>query len=109
MTAIKRHKVLFDAATATTGDWIPLDVRYENNSARTIQIILTVGDTVIIEGITKETKGIDKSFLTTLDADDISVIGSYTADGELNLDNPYTYIRARKTGTTGNAKVQGFI
>ena len=109
MVSIKRHKVLFDASTASTGDWVACDVRYDQDCRRVLQIILTVGDTVTIEGITQDERGIDKTFLTELTTSDISTIGSFTADGELEITVPYTYIRAKKTGTTGAAKVQGFV
>lgn len=109
MSSVKRFKVLFDAATASTGSWFALDSRYDESPTRAIQIDLTVGDTVVIEGTTKDVKGTDKSFLTTLSANEISILGSYTASDADVLEGPWTYIRVRKTGTTGPAKVQGFI
>lgn len=107
---IKRYKVLFDASTASTGEWFSLDSRYDQSTERVVQVDLTVGDTVYLEGTTKDVKGIDKSFLDDLEASDISIIGTYTADntGDV-LVGPWSYIRVRKTGTTGAAKVSGFI
>lgn len=109
MTAIKRHKVLFDSSAAETGEWVDLDNRYSETNERAIQIDVTSGDTITIEGITKDVKGIDKSFLNSLDEDDITTLGSYTSDDNDVLYGPWTYIRVTKTGTTGPAKVQGYV
>lgn len=109
MASIKRWKTLYDAVAAGNGDWIALDSRYDESPSRVIQVELTSTDTIIIQGITKDVKGIDKSFLDTLNANDISVITTISADGSYHLQGPWTYIRAVKTGTTANAKAQGFI
>jgi hypothetical protein len=107
--SILRYKVLLDQTAAGNGEWIDLDVRYSNGETRAIMCELTSSDTVIIQAIVKDVRGIDKSFLDTLDTDDIVVLKTFSADGEYVFDAPYTYIRAVKTGTTGNAKVSGFI
>jgi hypothetical protein len=111
MTSIKRHKVLLDTAAETTGEWFRLDNRYEKSSERIVHVDLTVGDTVILEGIVKDVRGSTPTeVLTTVEADDIAVIETFTADSTQHvLTGPWSYIRVRKTGTTGNAKVQGFI
>lgn len=106
---IRRNKVLYNASAAGNGSWIALDTRYEKQPTRAIQGTVTAGDTITIQGITKETKGIDKSFLTTLAAEDITTLDSYTADFSDILNGNWTYIRAVKTGTTGTSKVQGFV
>ena len=111
MTAIKRHKVLLDQSAAGNGDWIRLDSRYDHDSSRILQIDLTVGDTIDIEGTTVDVRGGNPAVVTAgLAADDITTIQSFTANGTGDLlAGPWTYIRAVKTGTTGNAKVQGFV
>lgn len=109
MTSIKRSKVLYDSAAADTSDWFALDVRYDESPSRAIQVYVTTGDTITIQGITKDVKGIDKSFLDTLTTADISDIKAYTASEPDVLEGPWTYIRVVKTGTTGQGKVQGFI
>lgn len=111
--SIRRHIVLLDTLLDTalaTGDWIPMDVRYDEGIERGITGNVVSGDTVVLEVITKDVKGIDKSFLTSLHADDIIVFGTYTADFAVSIPSTYTYIRARKSiGTTGSVKVQGMI
>ncbi len=111
MVAIKRHKVLLDQVAAGNGDWFRLDVRYDHNTDRILQIDLTVGDTIAIEGVTVDVRGGNPAVVTAaIKATDITLIEELTADGVLNLlQGPWTYIRATKTGTTGNAKIQGFI
>lgn len=108
--SIKRHKVLFDSAAAETGDWYRLDVRYDHDDERALQIKVTSGDTVTIEGTTKDQRGLlPEAVIASITEDDISTLKSYTEDSVDNLVGPWTYIRVSKTGTTGNAKVQGFI
>lgn len=107
--SIKRYKVIFDGTAAETGEWFALDVRYDESPSRAIQVQVTSGDTIKIQAITKDVKGIDKSFLDELDADDIADLKTYSASEADTLDGPWTYIRAIKTGTTGPAKVSGFI
>ncbi len=107
--SIKRYVEMYNSSAAGSSDWIPLDVRYDESPVRIIQVELTASDTIAIEGITEDVKGIDKSFLTTLTAKDITTITTISADGSYKLEGPWTYIRVTKTGTTANAKVQGFI
>jgi len=111
MTAITRHKVLFDQSAAGSGNWFRLDTRYDQEQARTLQVDLTSGDTVVLEGTTKDVRGSTPALVTaSIEADDITAIGTFTTDGTGDLlAGPWTYIRVTKTGTTGNAKVQGFI
>lgn len=109
MASIKRWVVLLDSTAAATGSWIPLDVRYDKETKRAIQGAVTSGDTITIQGITKDVVGMDKSFLTTLETADITTLGTYTADFNDILNGGWTYIRAVKTGTNGRAKIQGFV
>ena len=111
MVSIKRHKVLLDQSAAGNGNWVRLDIRYDEDMQRTLQVDLTVGDTITIEGTTVDVRGGNPAtVLAGLEADDITTIQSFTADGTGDLlGGPWTYIRATKTGTTGNAKVQGFV
>ncbi len=111
MASIKRHKVLMDQTVAGNGDWFRLDSRYDLDTQRILQVDLTVGDTIVIEGTTVDVRGGDVATVTAgLASNDITTIETLTADGVLNLlQGPWTYIRATKTGTTGNAKIQGFI
>lgn len=108
---IRRWKTLFDSNvnTSGTGAWIALDVRYEEHALRSIMGAVITGDTVTVQGITKDIKGIDKSFLTTLETQDITNLNAYTADFNDVLIGPWTYVRVVKTGTAGRAKVEGFI
>lgn len=106
---IKRYKQLYNSADAATSSWIPLDVRYEENSQRAIIVSLVSGDTVTIEGTVWDVKGIDKSGLDDLTASDITTLKEYTESEEDVLEGPWTYIRIVKAGTAGVAKVTGFI
>jgi hypothetical protein len=111
MTAIKRYKVLYDSAAAGNGNWIRLDNRYDQAPDRIIQVDLTADDTIILQGVTKDQRGVDQdTIIASLVPSDISVIETFTADGgKFPLTGPWSYIRVVKTGTTGNAKVAGFI
>ena len=108
--SIRRNKLLYDAVAAGTGNWIPLDVRYEDDPvARPLRIVLTAGDTLTLQAIVKDVKGIDKSFLDDLLAEDISTLKIYTESETDVLDGGWTYIRAIKTGTAGKGILEGFI
>lgn len=113
MSSIKRHKVLYDATAAATGDWVRLDNRYEEYGGRVFQAELTAADTLVIEGTTKDVKGLtaaqEATMLAALGPNDITAITTISADGSYLLEGPWSYIRARKTGTAANGKVQGFI
>lgn len=110
MTTIKRHKVLYDATAAATGDWFRLDIRYDDTPLRTIQVELTASDTIVLEGTTKDVRGSTPALvIASLNANDISTITTLSTDAPYLLEGPWTYIRARKTGTAANAKVQGWI
>lgn len=101
------HKVLLNQAGAGTTDWVQVDsVDFSDLNPSTLQISLTSGDTITIEGITQRFKGIEKDF-STLTAVDITEIAEVTASGFVSLVGTWTYIRVIKTGTAGNAKVQG--
>lgn len=108
--SIRRNKFLYNAIAAGTGDWIPLDVRYEGHpEGRPLRIVLSAGDTLTLEGIVRDVKGADKSFLTSLVTTDISIIKVYTETEDDLLDGNWTYIRAVKTGTTGLGIMEGFV
>lgn len=111
MVAILRHKVLYDSSASGNGEWFRLDSRYDQNTQRILQIDLTTGDTITIQGTTKDVRGGNPATVVVgLDADDIATIQTFTADNTDHvLSGPWTYIRVVKTGATGNAKVQGFI
>lgn len=110
MTAIKRNKVLYDATTAGTGDWVRLDSRYDVDNKRAIQVNLMTGDTIDIQGTTKDVRGMSQDdVIASIETDDITTIKSYTASEADTLYGSWTYIRAVKTGTTGPAKVQGMV
>lgn len=112
MTAIKRYKVLYNDSAAETSEWFRLDVRYDHDTVRTLNIELTAGDTITIEGTTFDVRGTDKQRrdgLAALTAEDIGTLNTYTTSDTDNLTGPWTHIRVVKTGTTGNAKVSGFI
>lgn len=108
--SIRRHKRLYDALAAGTGDWIQLDTRYDESPAgRPLRVVLTAGDTLTLQGILKDEKGIDKSFLNSLLAEDISTLKIYTTSQVDVLDGNWTYIRAIKTGTAGKGILEGVI
>lgn len=111
MSAILRYKVLYDSSAAGTGEWIRLDNRYCGDLDRIVHVDLTTGDTVTIQGITKDVRGPKPAdFFTSLEADDITTLATLTADSEDPiLQGPWSYIRVVKTGTAGNAKVSGYI
>lgn len=107
---IRRHKVMYDSSAAGNGDWFRLDSRYEESSDRVIHVELTSNDTITIQGTTVDVRGGNPATVTAnLEADDIVDITTLSADGTYLLQGPWSYIRAVKTGTTANAKVQGFI
>ena len=106
---IKRFKELYNSSTAATSDWYQLDTRYDENMVRSLVVSVTSGDTVTIEGIVKDVKGGDKSFLDVLVDGEIATIKAYTESGRDVLEGPWTYIRVVKEGSNGRAIVQGFV
>lgn len=107
---IKRYVQLFNASTATSGPWVPLDVRYETKPSRILTINLTTGDTVAIQGTTKDIRGPGYDQITpNLTAADIATITSVTTSGFYEVSGPWTFIRVTKTGTAGNATVEGMV
>lgn len=106
---IKRNKTLYDAIAAGTGDWIALDVRYEEAPTRPIRVVCASGDTITLQGIVRDVKGIDKSFLDALTDDDISDLAEYTENASDILEGNWTYIRAVKSGTNGRGLIEGFV
>lgn len=111
MSAIKRYKVLYDATAAGTGNWVRLDNRYEVPEDRVVQAALTAGDTLIVQATSKDQKGLmdETAFLAALTAKDITVLNTFAASGNYEIDGPWSYVRVVKTGAAGNGKVQGFI
>lgn len=108
MVAIKRNVVLLDQSTAGNGEWVRLDTRYDQNTERSLNIDVTSGDTIDIQGVTLDAK--DATALAAIvEADDIGTLATYTEDDTDVLTGNWTYIRAVKTGTTGNAKIQGYV
>jgi len=109
MTSIRRHKVLYDSADAGTGEWIQLDTRYEEGATRAIRAYVTAGDTITLQGIVKDVKGGDQTFLDNLAAKEISTIKIYTQSEQDILEGNWTYVRAVKAGTAGAALMEGLI
>jgi len=113
MSSIHRHKELYNDTAAGTGDWVRLDNRYEEYGGRVLQSEVTAADTLIIQVTSKDVKGLtaaqEAAMLAALDAADITVLATVTADGPYLLEGPWSYIRVVKTGTAGVGKVQGFI
>ncbi len=106
---IRRHRVLYNALAAGDGVWHRLDSRYEEDGVRSIQVDLSSGDTVIIQGTTVDPRGAIYDVTSTLTPSDITNITTFTASGNGVIAGNWSYIRAVKTGTTGVAKVQGHI
>ena len=113
MSSIKRHKILFDATAASTGDWVRLDNRYAEFEGRVLQTELTAPNTITLQATTKDVRGQtaaqEAAMLAALGADDIVNVVVITADGPYLLEGPWTFLRAVKTNSTANAKIQGFI
>lgn len=110
MGSVRRYVDIYSAIAAGTGDWVPLDTRYEKTpEGRALRVQLTAGDTITLQAITKDVKGIDKSFLTSLLAQDISTLKTYTQSETDLLDGNWTYIRAVKTGTAGIGIISGVV
>jgi len=110
MTTIRKSEVLYSGVAAGTGAWFRLDSRYDTEQLRVLQITLATGDTITIEGTTKDVRGsTEDAVKASITNDDIVTIGTFTSSGGNTLYGPYTYIRAKKTGTTGYAKVQGML
>lgn len=107
---IRRHKILFNSATAGDGDWVRLDTRREEDpSGRTIRVVLVAGDTLELQGITRDIKAGDEADLTTLEDSEIASIAIYTSTENDLLDGHWTYIRMVKTGANGIAYSEGFV
>lgn len=105
---IRRNKVLFDAATASSGDWVKLDSRYEEDASRAVHGTVTTGDTVTVEGTTLDKK--DAAALSAVvTASDIATLKEFTANFADVLLGNWTFIRVTKTGTAGASKVQGYV
>ena len=102
----KRHIILFNASTATTGDWYKIA---DPETPSAIQVNMNASDTVTLQGTTLEAA--DVTALGTVAAADITDLKEYTGGTDFNdtLLAPFTFIRVTKTGTTGTAKVQGAI
>lgn len=109
MTSAKRYAVLYNSATAGTGQWFRLDSRYEKISVRPIHFSITSGDTFILQALVIDSKGIDETYLTSITTDDICTLGTFTATGDELIEGNYTWVRVVKTGTNGVGKVSGFI
>lgn len=110
MASIRRTIRLYDAVAEGTGDWVALDYRYDDIAAsRPLRVVLAAGDTLTLQGILKDNIGIDKSFLTTLLAEDISTLKVYTQSEVDVLDGTWSYLRAIKTGTAGKGILEGNI
>lgn len=108
--SIQRYKVLYDSATAGNSEWFALDTRYqEADITRYLNVNVTSGDTVTVQGILEDAKGIDKSFLDALSSGQIVEIVAVTGNGQVNFTAPYSHIRIVKSGTNGRAFVEGFI
>lgn len=105
----KRYKELMNQSTAGNSQWWDLDVRYEAISVRPIQGTITSGDTIVIQGTTKDIKGNDKTFLDSLTSNDYTTLATYTANFNDLIEGNWTYIRIVKTGANGTAVVKGFI
>lgn len=106
--SIRRNKVLLDSTSATTGDWIRLDSRYEDSPERSIQISMNSNDTITIQGTTVDIRG-QEDPTDNIKSEDIVDLSSFSAKTSTVLNGNWTYIRAVKTGTSGPAKVQGFV
>ena len=107
--SIKRYHQLYNDSAAGNSQWWDLDVRYEQLADRPIQGTVTAGDTVAIQAITKDVKGNDKSFLTSLAASDVTTLATYVANFNDVIQGNWTYIRVVKTGANGVSVVEGFI
>lgn len=109
MTAIKRHKTLFDGSAAGAGEWFRLDTRYQDMEAA-IQVFVTNGDTIHFEGCSKDVRGANQvDVIASITDDEISTLKSFTEDTAEVLVGPWAYVRIRKEGTTGPAKVLGYL
>jgi hypothetical protein len=110
MGTVRRHVTIYDAVAAETGSWVALDARYDDNPvARSLRVHLEAGDTLTLQAIVKDVKGIDKSFLDSLLAADITTLKIYTASEADTLDGGWTYIRAIKSGTAGRGVMEGIV
>src|ERR1035437_8334733 len=110
MSAIKRHKILYNASAAGTGDGVRLANRFEIPADRVVQADMTAGDHLFLEATSMDVRGsISDSYLADLTAADITILSDITATGNYEIDGPWSWVRVRKTGTNGVGKVQGFI
>lgn len=107
--SIRRYVQLYNSATAATGSWIELDSRYEELSERALIITVTSGDTLTLQGVVKDVKGNDQSYLNSLSAADITTLKTYTTSGNDIMHGNWRYIRVVKTGTAGVGTIEGFI
>jgi hypothetical protein len=117
MAAIQRNVVLYNDSAAGTGRWYRLDSKYEESGTRSIQIDMNAADTIIIEGTTIERLGGLNPDGSAFDPEtdilpiDIVQLNSYNGNAEEAdvLNSNWTWVRARKVGATGVAKVQGLL
>ncbi len=110
MTQVKRYVQLLNSSLEVTGNWVQLDSRYAKDQARSLIVSIdAVGDTVTLQGVVKDIKGIDKSFLNTLASEDIATLKIYTQSEHDVLEGPWSFIRAIKQGTAGLAVVEGMV
>ena len=109
MTGLRTYTEILNQSAAGNGAWFKLDSRYEKVSNRSIQGNVTTGDTITIQATAKDVKGIDKTWLSSLAASEITTLKAYTADFNDIINGPWAYIRVVKTGTAGTSRVLGMI
>ena len=109
MTSAKRYVQLYSATAAGTSPWFRLDSRYEKISVRPLTFSIASGDSFLVQGTTKDFKGIDETYLTNLLTSDITNIGTFTTSGNDLIEGNFTWIRVTKTGSAGLGVVEGFI
>ena len=104
----KNYVLLYNASAAASGTWYPVSGTYGDQYQAVVQVSLNASDTILIEGTTLEAKDATAlaAIITAADIVTIKTFSSVTSGFQV-IDGPWTFIRATKTGTTANAKVQG--
>ena len=106
--AILRHKVLYNASAAGTGDWFELDTSKNGENMRSIHGQVAAGDTIVIQGTT--IRAADRTALAeVITSTDIATLKTFTSDFADTLLGTWSFIRVVKTGANGTSKVQGLI
>lgn len=96
LSFVRTEKTLLDQTSAGAGNWVPLDVEFNNVYQALISVSLESGDWVTIQG-RLERSDRAPNFTQAI----VSAAGATLVP----IDGPFNQVRVVKTGTAGNARV----